>query len=235
MVNKWINNIQTLLYPSTCILCGAPGDDHLDLCSRCRHELPVNSNCCKLCAAPITVSADHSAICGECIARPPLFDHCITPFLYRAPVSSLISGFKFQKKLGNGRLLSLLLLDFLTRKQVEIPDIIIPIPLHWGRLTERGFNQALEIARPIARHLKLSLDLSSCVRRYPTVPQMNLERRSRLQNVKGAFEIRKEIDVRHAVVLDDVVTTGATVSELAALLKKRGVEKVDIWALARTP
>lgn len=235
MVNKWLNNIQSIVYPSTCLLCGAPGDDELDICSHCRQELPANLICCKRCAAPVAASGDPGRTCGACIASPPPFDQCITPFLYQAPVDSLISGFKFRKKLGNGKLLSRLLIDFLKQQNVEAPDIILPIPLHWKRLTERGFNQALEIARPISSALRLPLDHSTCIRRHSTTPQMKLEKRNRLRNLKGAFEIRGNIDVRHLVLLDDVVTTGATVSELAALLKKRGAERVDVWALARTP
>lgn len=234
MVNKCIKNIQYLLYPATCILCGAPGNGGLDICARCLRELPSNSNCCRLCAAPVP-SAASGGLCGECVVTPPLFDRCIAPFLYCAPIDSLISSFKFQQRLPNGRLLSLLLLDFLIRKRVEIPDIILPVPLHLGRLSERGFNQALEVARPLAKHFRLPLDLSTCVRSYATTPQMNLGKSGRLRNMRGAFEIRRDIDVQHAVLLDDVVTTGATVSELAALLKNRGVKKVDVWALARTP
>ena len=99
----------------------------------------------------------------------------------------------------------------------------------------RGFNQALEIARPISKHLQLPIDHSTCVRSHATTPQMKLEKRSRLQNIKGVFATRREISFRHVALLDDVVTTGATVSELASLLKRKGVERVDVWALARTP
>lgn len=235
MVNKWINTAQSLLFPSTCILCGAPGSNDLDICSPCRQELPVNTNCCRLCAAPITAIADCNKICGKCMVSPPVFDQCIAPFLYLEPVDHLISGFKFRQKLGSGKLLSLLLLDFLRRIQVDKPDVIMPVPLHRKRLTERGYNQAVELARPIGKHFKLPLDLSSCVRRHLTLPQMSLKKQSRLRNIKGAFEIRKEIRFRHLVLIDDVVTTGATVSELAALLKKCGAARVDVWALARTP
>lgn len=169
------------------------------------------------------------------MVRAPKFDQCIAPYRYQVPIDSLITGFKFHRKLGNGRLLSLLLLDILKRNESSLPDIIIPIPLHRKRVTERGFNQALELARPISRHFSLPLDLSSCIRKQPTAPQMSLEKRSRLQNIKGAFEIRRSIGFRHVALLDDVVTTGATASELAALLKKQGAERVDVWAVARTP
>jgi ComF family protein len=118
---------------------------------------------------------------------------------------------------------------------VDLPDIIVPIPLHWKRVAERGFNQSLELARPVSAHLHLPLDSTTCVRRIPTVPQLTLEKRSRLRNIRGAFDVRRDIGARHVVLLDDVVTTGATVSELAAQLLQRGAKKVDVWALARTP
>jgi len=235
MVNNCVNIIQNLLYPATCILCGAPGFNNLDICSHCHRELPANPNCCKRCAAPIAASADHNEICGACIVNPPLFDQCIAPFLYQTPINNLISSFKFQQKLSHGRLLSLLLMDFLEQIQPQMPDVIMPVPLHGKRLTERGFNQALEIARPISKHFRLPLDHASCVRWHATKPQMTLQKRSRLRNIKGAFKILGNINVSHVVLLDDVVTTGSTVSELAALLKKRGAERVDVWALARTP
>lgn len=235
MVNNRTNIIRTLLYPASCILCGAPGAGDLDICAGCRRELPVNRLCCSRCAVPIAAAAGPGTICGKCLVRPPKFDLCIAPYRYQAPIDSLITGFKFQQKLSNGRLLSLLLLDFLKRSAPVWPEIIIPVPLHRKRVTERGFNQALELARPISRHFSLPLELSSCIRKHPTAPQMNLEQSSRRQNIKGAFEIRGSIGFRHVALLDDVVTTGATASELAALLKKQGVERVDVWALARTP
>ena len=157
------------------------------------------------------------------------------PFLYRPPIDRLISGLKFQGKLGNGRLLSMLLVDFLERNRVDLPDIIVPVPLHWKRVAGRGFNQSMELARPVSAHFHLPLDSATCVRRQATVPQITLEKRSRLRNIKGAFDLRRDIGARHVVLLDDVVTTGATVSELAAQLLQRGAERVDVWALARTP
>lgn len=235
MVNNCSNLIRSILFPPHCLLCGAPGNDGMELCLRCRNELPVNRLCCRQCALPLTATANQPRICGACIALPPAFDLCLTPFIYRTPLDSLISGFKFRQNLSNGRLLSQLLLAFLLKQGVEMPDLIIPVPLHRSRITERGFNQSLEIARYLCRQLHLPLNFTSCVRVQATPPQITLEKRRRLSNLKGAFEIRGNISCHHLVLLDDVVTTGATVTELAKLLKKHGAKRVDVWALARTP
>ncbi|MCB1761678.1 MAG: ComF family protein [Gammaproteobacteria bacterium] len=235
MVNKCISLLHSLLFPANCTLCGAPGDNALDICTDCRQDLPRNNNPCSRCAAPLTSSADSREICGECIRNPPPFDRCLTPYLYLPPIDSLISSFKFHQKLSNGRLLSLLLLDFLQHCSTPMPELIIPVPLHKARLTERGFNQSIELARPISREFRVPLEISACQRRGATHAQMNLGKQARRQNVKNVFYLQRELSARHLVLVDDVITTGATVAELATLLKNRGAERVDVWALARTP
>jgi ComF family protein len=116
-----------------------------------------------------------------------------------------------------------------------MPDLILPVPLHATRLRERGYNQAAEIARTVGRELSIPVDLRSCARVLATTPQSGLEQKARRRNVRGAFRVVRSPGADRIAILDDVVTTGSTVSELSKALLKAGAERVDVWAAARTP
>jgi ComF family protein len=235
MVYGWSKRILDLIYPPHCILCGDHGHADLDLCPACLADLPHNRLCCTVCALPLAGPDTQALICGQCQRKPPAFDHCLAPFRYEGRVRELITGFKFRGSLATGRLLSNLLGDFLTRQDLELPDALIPVPLHTARLRQRGYNQALELARPVARRLGVPLRPTACRRARPTPPQSGLDQRERRRNLRGAFELAGPIRADHWVILDDVVTTGSTVGELARLLKRAGAQRVDVWALARRP
>jgi ComF family protein len=224
-----------MVYPSTCLLCGAPGEKGIDLCTHCRNDLPRNLNPCRQCALPLPAEAPANALCGECSKKPPPFERSEAPFLYQHPVAELISGLKFHQKLAHSRLLAQLLLNHIEQDLDELPQLLIPVPLHRSRMQERGYNQALELARPLSRGLDIPLDFSSCLRIRPTPPQSSLHKKERHRNVRGAFEIRGEIAARHVALVDDVATTGSTVKELARMLRRHGIKRVDVWVLARTP
>jgi ComF family protein len=128
-----------------------------------------------------------------------------------------------------------LLLAYIEQEMDEPPQLLIPVPLHPGRLRERGYNQALELARPLSRRLAIPLDYLSCRRTRPTQAQSELPMKERRKNVRGAFQVKGEIPARHVALIDDVVTTGSTVTELTRLLKRHGVRRVQVWTLARTP
>lgn len=235
MVYNWTNYIQRLLYPPTCLLCGRSGAEGRDLCPECRSELPHNLNPCRCCALPLPVDAPAGALCGKCQQRPPPFVRCLAPFTYRSPLPELINGLKFHGRLSYSRLLTELLLPAITAAIHQPPELIIPVPLHPTRLRERGYNQALELARPLSLHLGIPLELHHCRRTRATPPQSGLEQKQRRRNIRGAFEISPEIQARHVALLDDVVTTGSTAAELTRQLHRRGVGRVEVWALARTP
>ena len=112
------------------------------------------------------------------------------------------------------------------------PDNLIPMPLHKNRLSERGFNQAVELARPIAKHLGLPIDLNNCIRKKTTAPQSDLSRKERIKNVKGAFEVLRPVS-GHVVIIEDVMTTGSTAHEFAKTLLQAGATNVDVWVCAR--
>ncbi|VAX05273.1 Competence protein F homolog, phosphoribosyltransferase domain; protein YhgH required for utilization of DNA as sole source of carbon and energy [hydrothermal vent metagenome] len=230
MVNNWLHTIQSLVYPPTCILCGAPGDKEQDLCVNCRHDLPHNTNPCLKCALPLPATT--SSICGQCQQQPPQYNLCLAAFRYEYPLEHLVSGFKFRDKLAYGRLLSTLLGDYLEQRS-EIPELLIPVPLHSARLRERGFNQALELARPLSQRFDIPIDSHTAIRNRPTVSQLGLNKQERRCNIRGAFELAGKLTAKHIAIIDDVVTTGNTVSELAAVLLRSGVTRVDVWAVGR--
>ncbi len=235
MVYNWAKYIQTKLYPASCVLCGAAGDLELDLCRPCRQELPHNRCCCPRCALPLPPSAFPETSCGSCQRQQPVFQRSLCPYLYHAPLDWLIGGLKFNGRLLYARLLGELLGDFVAQQSTTLPDLLIPVPLHRSRLRQRGYNQALEIARPLARRFKIPIEYQACVRQRETAPQAELERATRQTNMRGAFRLTGEIKARHVAIVDDVVTTGATVSELARTLRKAGVKQMEVWAVARTP
>ncbi|WP_462321938.1 double zinc ribbon domain-containing protein [Halochromatium sp.] len=235
-----------LLYPPTCVLCGAPGEAERDLCAGCHADLPLIGPHCARCAQPFPGREDQSSasgpdaagICGRCQRQPPPFERCIAAFRYQGPLPSLVGGIKFQSRLNLIRLLGDLLADALDEESQrpgwQPPMAILPVPLHPRRLRTRGYNQALELARVVGRRRAIPVTHSCCRRRRATQAQSELDERLRFANIRGAFEVTSEVP-RRVAILDDVVTTGATVSELARTLRRAGCEQIDIWALARTP
>jgi ComF family protein len=150
-------------------------------------------------------------------------------------VPQLVGALKFHGRLSCARLLGQYLAGALDEIGAERPELVLPIPLHRARLRERGYNQAVEIAREVGQALNLTVDSASCGRKLATPPQTGLEQRERRKNLRGAFDLCQPIRAHHVAILDDVVTTGSTVTELARLLKRAGIQRVDVWAVARTP
>ncbi len=233
MVYNWHKKIQMMACPACCTLCGAAGDDGVDLCRGCRDDLPFNRHACQWCALPLPDVAPGGSLCGQCQKEPPKFDRCYVPLRYAYPLDHLISNFKFRSKLAQGRLLAGLMADFLLQQSCELPELIIPVPLHASRLRERGFNQALELARPLAKRFGVPVESQAVVRNRATSSQMELSKKARRRNLRGAFELAGPLAARHIAIIDDVVTTGSTVNELATVLCRGGAEKVDVWAVAR--
>lgn len=223
----------TWLLPHVCILCNNPSYRKQDLCDACLKDLPFAQKLCQRCAIPLTV-VNHFALCGKCSGKSPPFDCTYALFFYQFPVTKLILDLKFQEALMNARVLGELLAEKIKYSyQTKLfPDVIIPIPLHSNRLKERGFNQALEIARPLSNALKLPIDKYSCIRHKPTFAQATLSASKRQKNIQGAFTINP-LPYRHVAVVDDVITTGTTISEFCKTLKQQGVETIDVWCIAR--
>ncbi|HEX7348310.1 MAG TPA: ComF family protein [Rhodanobacteraceae bacterium] len=217
--------------PSRCLLCGARGHGRLSLCAACAAEMPRNEVCCTRCALPLVAPA---ALCGRCQKHAPPSDAAWVPFRYEWPLAPLEARFKFGADLAAGRTLSALWAASPT--PMELPDVIVPVPLHHSRLRRRGYNQALELARPVAQYLGVPLLRDALRRVRATGAQTDLNAIQRRRNVRGAFAVSAADRLpSHVAVLDDVFTTGATLGECARVLKRAGVTRVDVWALARAP
>lgn len=232
MVYNWINIIQDCLLPPTCILCGNPGYDSRDICHSCYTHLPRNNLCCYRCGEILEPPVTAPVLCGKCLSRHPAFDETYAPFIHQGAIKHLIGHLKFGANYKNARLLGMLLADHL-KQTAERPDLILPVPLHPSRYRQRGFNQAIEIGRTVAKELRIQLDLTSCKRHRDTPHQTQLSAKKRRKNLKNAFSVIKPIHARHIAILDDVMTTGSTAHELAYVLKKAGASRVDVWVCAR--
>jgi len=202
-----------------------------DLCPACQDSLPWAESQCARCALPLSATAVE-ALCGRCQTTPPAFEVCLSPFRYQTPLDHLLQGLKFNGRLAQARLLGELMADWLGAVMESPPDQLIPVPLHTERLRARGFNQAIELARPIARRLALPLSPHSVRRILPTPPQSDLSRKQRLKNIRGAFEVVQPMS-GHVAIIDDVMTTGSTADELAKALLRAGAERVDVWVCTR--
>ncbi len=225
----------SVLFPPTCVLCGAPGVAGLDLCGGCAADLPGNRSCCARCALPFDGPIPEGTLCGPCQRRPPAFERCFAPLRYETPLPFLIGGLKFRGRLNIARLLGQYLAAAIGDLGTPLPEVLVPVPLHRARLAERGYNQALEIARILGRELGIPVDARCCSRVQATQPQAGLDERARRHNIRGAFAAADTLPWRHLALLDDVVTTGSTVSEASRVLLGAGAERVEVWAVARTP
>ena len=211
-----------------CVLCFAraelPG-----LCSPCSADLPlVGARLCPVCALP----SPDGAVCGDCRAHPPGFDRCLAAHAYAFPVDRLVQGLKYRGLLSIAPALGHRLA--IVVRADRVPDIVLPMPLAAARLRERGFNQALEIARLLPRHLAARLRPGLLERTRDTQPQAELPLDQRARNMRGAFVCRERIDGSHVAIVDDVMTTGATLDAAAAMLKQAGAASVSGWIVART-
>ena len=190
-MNQWIKNIQSSLMlgvmPPVCVLCGEEGarsqNGVRDLCLACQESLPWAESQCARCALPLSATSVE-ALCGRCQTQPPAFESCLSPFHYHAPLDHLLLGLKFNGRLAQARLLGELMADWLDSVVESPPDQLIPVPLHANRLRERGFNQAVELARPIAQHFGLPLNLQGVRRILATPPHSDLSRTQRLQDIR---------------------------------------------------
>jgi len=226
MVDNWLQYIQEWFLPSACLLCGASG---AVLCAGCRNDLPRLGPACRRCAAPLHAGE----VCGPCQRRPPPFDAAFAAFRYRPPLDHLLRQAKFHQRLECADLLGELLAEQLAGRPEPLPEAILPVPLHPRRLWRRGYNQALELARPVARRLDLPLSPHLCRRIRATPAQSGLPAAARRRNLRGAFTVGHHPLPSHLAILDDILTTGSTVGELAQTLRRAGVRRVEVWAVAR--
>ena len=232
-LNNWLTNIQDWLLPRLCPACGTGTGPNRYLCPGCERSLPDLHHACPRCAIPYE-HGDTQGECGACQKRAPAFARTIALYHYAPPVDHFIRALKFHRQLGLARLLGEHLAQRL-RRETRLPDLILPVPLHVARLRERGYNQALEIARPVARTLNVPLDYHGLLRVRATTPQTGMTLAARRKNLRNAFRLRDPSTVhgRHVALVDDVMTTGSTVQAAAQCLRQAGAETVEIWVVAR--
>lgn len=214
--------------PPVCQLCGDPGVGP-EICLGCYRDLPRARHPCPTCAGPCSLPGP----CADCINRPPAYDRVAAPFIYGFPVDRMIRRLKYRGRLPHARLLGELLGHAVRRLEAP-PAVVVPVPLHRRRLRQRGFNQAREIAAAVARVASLPLRDRLCIRRLDTPPLWSLDPPRRRSQLKQAFECNDTPPHRVAIV-DDVLTTGATVTALTRALKRAGARYVEVWAVARSP
>lgn len=241
MVYRWRRRIVqwdllSLLLPSRCVLCGAAGQPGgLDLCVDCDRELPRLVDVCPQCALPWSVSGMVGR-CADCLRMPPPYRGCHALCSYAVPADRMVHALKYQHQLAMGRVLGTLLArSVLAQALHQDIDVLMPVPLHPLRHAERGFNQSAEIARWVGRATGLPVRTGVLVRMRNTVAQVGLELAARRTNLRGAFGVRGEVRDQRIGLVDDVVTTGSTVAEIAATLQAAGARSVDVWCVARTP
>jgi ComF family protein len=228
MVNNWLRGWHWLL-GGECRLCGAAVAPGSAFCRGCTAELPWLGAACRRCAAPLA-GADGQE-CGHCQQSPPAFTAATALFAYAPPVDRLIQDLKYHGRLDLARVLGDLLAERL--RDAPRPELLLPVPLHPGRLRGRGYNQSLELARPLARRLGSALDLDGIARVRATAPQAELEKSARRANLRGAFAARRDYTGLSVTMVDDVMTSGHTADALARCLLKAGAREVDILVIAR--
>nr|WP_257644181.1 ComF family protein [Luteimonas salinisoli] len=235
-VDGWLARLGRALCPPRCPVCREAGSAADGLCPDCAAALPWNRTACRRCALPLPEPAAGLAasgmVCGACLARPPPLDEAHAAFVYGFPLDRLLPRFKFHHDLATGRLLA----QWMARALAATPrpEALIAVPLHRSRLRARGYDQALELARPLARALELELLEGGLRRTRATAPQSRLVAQARRGNLRGAFAASGRLPA-HVALVDDVMTTGATLHAAARALHRAGVGRVDAWVCARTP
>jgi ComF family protein len=209
-------------FGGSCFLCRGAATDLL--CPPCDADLPrLADPSCPRCALP----SPRAEVCGRCLGEAPAYDATIAALAYDFPADVLVHALKFRGELALAGLLGGLLSNRITTSEI---DRVIPVPLSAARLRERGYNQSVEIAR----QLGATLDLALCARERDTPAQMDLPYAERKRNVRGAFRCTRPLSGERIAVVDDVMTTGATLNEVASVLKQAGAARVVNWVVART-
>ena len=227
-MRTWLNT----LLPPACLGCERPADDlDTSLCQRCTSALPVLPLTCPVCADALPPAVATPQACAQCQKRKPAFARTTAAVAYADPVDGWISALKYRSELRHAGPLAALLARAVADQ--PRPDLLIPVPLHNSKLRSRGFNQAIELTRSLARETRLPWRHDLAQRIRPTAPQQGQSAEARRRNLRGAFAASDAVTGLHVAVVDDVMTTGATVDVLAQSLKQAGAAEVSAWVVAR--
>lgn len=241
LIQAWTKQLARQYKTRPCLLCLEPAHSRHGFCMGCENDLPWLHTACRRCAMPLpeTEALTSQNICGECLTHPRHFDQCTAAWSYDFPLNALIPRFKYRQQRYLGRALSRAAMPVFCQSLLQagsLPDALIPVPSHRRQLRARRFNQAEDIAHDISREFNIPLLQNAVLRSSQQHHQATLKRHERLTLLKHEFSLgTAPVAGKHIVVVDDVMTTGATANTIAQLLKKAGASRVDVWVLARTP
>jgi len=220
------------LIPKRCLQCKAPLTNPNDnVCQRCYPELPFQNHYCRQCGQNFAANTDY---CGRCINSPPSFDSCFCPFKYEKSIKELICQLKYRERPELAKTAASLLARELLESNIERPDALIAVPMHISRLRERGYNHSTLVAQNLSKTLDIPVLTGALIKSKQTAPQATQSLIQRKKNLKGSFELCKNIQAKSVAIVDDVLTTGSTAEEIAKILKKNGVDYVQVWGIAHT-
>ncbi len=211
-----------------CFFCKSPTADYF--CEVCETDFFKHKPRCPVCA-----SINQSGlICGDCLQKPPAFDNTFVITDYAYPVDRYIQSLKYHDRPEFILHCAQLLANRLKQQVFHLPDTLVPVPLHRSRQRQRGYNQSQILAKQLSRLLGVTMHDKDIVRTRKTVPQTDLALERRKKNVKNAFQMIGKPNVEHIAIIDDVITSGSTVDEIARLYKRSGCKEIEVWAIAKT-
>mgnify|MGYP001943723320 CR=1 FL=1 len=220
-------------FKQNCILCDMPCNSLQSICPTCWNDLPWQLNTCKHCA--ITISAKSADICKNCLKKKPHFDNTIAAFNYQFPIDIILPKIKKQQAKHHIKWLAHALAGKISIQQnYQLPEALIPVPLSNIKQLIKGYNQTEQLCLALNKSLQININTQLVVKVKETQSQASLKAKARKKNLIDAFRVHKT-PLKHVAIVDDVMTTGATANEIAKELKKAGVQKIELWILARTP
>jgi ComF family protein len=220
------------LLPKNCVQCKITLGNHQgSVCANCYPELPFQYHYCHKCGQNYSANTDY---CGHCLSAQPSFDHCFCPFRYESSIKDLICKLKYRQQPELAKAAASLLMGELIESDFKRPDALIAVPMHISRLRERGYNHSTLIAQHLSKTLDIPLLRHALIKSRATIPQAQQSLKQRKQNLADSFRLKTNIDVKNVAIVDDVVTTGSTAEEIAKILKKNGVDYVQVWGIAHT-
>ena len=219
------------LLPRRCLICNSTKLDTLNsVCRLCYENLPHRFNNCARCGMPYASSQNH---CGKCIKQPPPYDVCFCAFEYKDSISHLIRACKYHDQPELALKLANLFVREAKDNALTMPDLFIPVPMHIKKLRQRGFNQSILLTQAISKKLEIPYSNKIVIKNKTTPAQANLPLKRRQKNLKDCFKYNKRTNAKHIVIIDDVITTGTTVTEMTKILKRNGVDYIQVWGIAQ--
>lgn len=219
--------LSQLLNPALCLSCGLSIESSAFLCADCQASLERVPNPCTHCALP---NPADGSVCPACRHQPPRWQSVTAPLVFRGGARKLIHDLKFNEQI---HIANALVTHFYALFPADKIEVLIPVPLHKSRLLERGFNQSEEIANCLSQWLDIPVDRSSLHRIKATAAQSGLSPHKRRKNILKAFEFNPPTNYQSVAIVDDVITTGSTMSEITKVLKRSGISHVEVWSLTR--